>query len=96
MHKGRKVGIIAHQKSSHLQSALLNNVLGIQPGTSGKDILDSGMQAIEKIYPEVEQIKKEKVWKSHFWKMVSVLTNKDDIRLQSGHFSCRLYQSLQN
>ena len=30
---GKKAGIIAHQKTSHLQNALFNNVLGLTPGT---------------------------------------------------------------
>ena len=37
--EGKKVAIIMHQKASHLQTALFNNVLGLQPGTLGKDIL---------------------------------------------------------
>jgi len=33
---GKRIGIITHQKSSHLQNALFNNVLGLQPGTMSK------------------------------------------------------------
>ncbi|WP_282017164.1 FAD-dependent oxidoreductase [Salegentibacter mishustinae] len=57
----KKVGIIMHQKASHLSSALLNNALGIVPGTSGKQILEEGVLHLEEQYPEVEQIGKEKV-----------------------------------
>lgn len=76
---GRKAGIILHQKASHLQSALFNNVLGIKPGTSGKDILESGRKQLEKRYPEVEQIKKEKVLEITFLEDgFRVVTNKDE------------------
>jgi thioredoxin reductase len=57
----KKVGIIIHQKASHLSSALLNNALGIVPGTSGKQILEEGVLHLEQQYPEIEQIGKEKV-----------------------------------
>ncbi|WP_397363798.1 FAD-dependent oxidoreductase [Olleya sp. R77988] len=59
--EGKKVAIIAHQKTSHLQNALFNNVLGLQPGTLGQDILDNGKQQLAKLYPEVIQIENEKV-----------------------------------
>ena len=57
----KKVGIIMHQKASHLSSALLNNALGVVPGTSGKQILEEGVLHLEEQYPEIEQIGKEKV-----------------------------------
>ena len=57
----KKVGIILHQKTSHLQNALFNNVLGLDPGTLGKDILKQGPEQLKSRYPEVEQIEKEKV-----------------------------------
>ncbi|WP_299524600.1 FAD-dependent oxidoreductase [Winogradskyella sp.] len=59
--KDKKIGIVTHQKTSHLQSALFNNVLGLQPGTLGKDILESGKQQLNNLYPHVVQIEKEKV-----------------------------------
>jgi thioredoxin reductase len=59
--EGRKVAIITHQKSSHLQNALFNNVLGLMPGTLGKDILIEGVQQLTELYPEVLQIENEKV-----------------------------------
>ena len=58
---GKKIGIIAHQKTSHLQNALFNNVLGIAPKTLGKDILSKGKQQLFDLYPHVFQIEKEKV-----------------------------------
>jgi len=57
----KKVGLITHQKASHLNSALLNNALGVVPGTSGKQILEEGVLHLEEQYPEVEQISREKV-----------------------------------
>lgn len=59
--ENKKVGIIMHQKASHLESALFNNVLGLKPGTKGKDILASGPRQLADLYPKVVQISKEKV-----------------------------------
>lgn len=50
-----------HQKTSHLQTALFNNVLGLPPGTTGTSILESGKAQLSNLYPHVEQIEKEKV-----------------------------------
>lgn len=57
----KKIGIIMHQRASHLQSALFNNVLGLKPGTLGTDILESGKSQLKELYPHVLQIEKEKV-----------------------------------
>ena len=57
----KKIGIITHQKTSHLQNALFNNVLGFPPETTGKSILVSGKQQLKELYPQVVQIEKEKV-----------------------------------
>lgn len=59
--ENKKAGIILHQKSSHLQSALLNNALGPVKGTKGMDILKQGKLQLAELYPEVVQITKEKV-----------------------------------
>ncbi|KJD31748.1 pyridine nucleotide-disulfide oxidoreductase [Tamlana nanhaiensis] len=59
--KNKKVAIIAHQKTSHLQTALFNNVLGLAPGTTGASILEDGKSQLSELYPEIEQIDKEKV-----------------------------------
>ncbi|NOR28796.1 MAG: NAD(P)/FAD-dependent oxidoreductase [Lutibacter sp.] len=59
--KNKKVGIITHQKSSALQNALLNNVLGFEKGTQGGEILAKGLDQLTNLYPEVIQIEKEKV-----------------------------------
>ncbi|MFI1744527.1 FAD-dependent oxidoreductase [Thalassobellus sediminis] len=57
----KRVGIITHQKTSHLQTALFNNVLGLEPGTTGASILENGKKQLTSLYPHVEQIDKEKV-----------------------------------
>lgn len=57
----KTVAIVTHQKSSHLQDALFNNVLGLTPGTLGKSILENGKKQLSSLYPHVDQIDKEKV-----------------------------------
>ena len=57
----KKIGIIMHQRSSALDRALFNNVLGLEPGTTGRELLDGGRKQLESIYPHVAQIEKEKV-----------------------------------
>ncbi|MBT8257645.1 MAG: NAD(P)-binding domain-containing protein [Bacteroidia bacterium] len=57
----KSIGIIAHQKTSHLNSALFNNVLGLKPGTTGKSVLESGKEQLRSLYPHIEQIDNEKV-----------------------------------
>ena len=59
--KDKKAGLIAHQKASHLQKALFNNVLGLTPGTLGEDILEKGLNQLSDLYPELIQIENEKV-----------------------------------
>ena len=57
----KKVGVIMHQRSSHLQNALFNNVLGLPSGTLGTDVLTAGKNQLTKNYPNVSQIEGEKV-----------------------------------
>ena len=59
--KNKRIGIITHQKTSHLQTALFNNVLGLNPGTTGASILKQGRKQLAALYPHVDQIEKEKV-----------------------------------
>jgi len=61
--KDKKIGIIAHQRTSHLHDALLNNVLGVPSGTTGKSVLQNGKAKLASQYPHVVQIDKEKVFK---------------------------------
>jgi len=56
----KQIGIVMHQKTSHLQTALFNNVLGLTPGTNGADILNSGAAQLKDLYSHVQQIEKEK------------------------------------
>jgi len=59
--QGKTIGIIMHQKASHLQEALFNNVLGLKPGTTGQSILEEGEKHLSQLYPHIVQIKAEKV-----------------------------------
>lgn len=74
----KNIGIIMHQRASHLENALFNNVLGLPPRTLGKDTLMQGKEQLSTLYPEIHQIEKEKVISIHeiegFFK---VLTNKN-------------------
>ena len=57
----KKVGVILHQRSSHLQNALFNNVLGLPSGTLGTDVLTAGKKQLTRNYPNITQIEGEKV-----------------------------------
>lgn len=57
----KHIGLIAHQRTSHLQTAIFNNVLGLTPGTLGSDILLKGKAQLKALYPHVDQIENEKV-----------------------------------
>jgi thioredoxin reductase len=73
----KKIGVIMHQKTSHLQSALFNNVLGLPPQTLGSDILVEGKQQLSSLYPAVSQIENEKVISIYsFNESYKIVTNK--------------------
>lgn len=77
----KKVAIITHQKASHLQNALFNNVLGLKPGALGKEVLIDGKQQLADLYPEVIQIEKEKVQSiSKTSETFLVTTNKNEYK----------------
>ena len=79
--KDKTIGIITHQKTSHLQNALFNNVLGLQPGILGRDILESGKQQLKNLYPHIIQIEKEKVMAlERVPQGFKVITNKNEYR----------------
>ncbi|UMB59830.1 FAD-dependent oxidoreductase [Lutibacter sp. A80] len=59
--EGKKIGIITHQKTSALNNAELNNVLGFDKGTKGGAILKKGLLQLAEDFPHIEQIEKEKV-----------------------------------
>lgn len=77
----KKVGIFTHQKTSHLQTALFNNVLGLSPKTTGKAILKSGLQQLSELYPHIEQIKNEKVLEiKYLSEGFKIITNKNEYK----------------
>jgi heterodisulfide reductase subunit A-like polyferredoxin len=57
----KQIGIIAHQKASSLQNALFNNAYGIAPGTLGRNLLNSSLEHLQNLYPQILQIVGEKV-----------------------------------
>jgi thioredoxin reductase len=59
----KKIGIIAHQKTSSLQEALINNAYGIAHGKLGADLLAESKQHLSETYPHIIQIQDEKVLK---------------------------------
>lgn len=59
----KKIGIIAHQKSSSLQKAIFNNAYGITPGKLGSDLLKESLTHLSEMYPHIIQIEGEKVLK---------------------------------
>ena len=59
----KTIGVIAHQKNSNLQEAVLNNVYGISPGKLGVDLLLESIQHLSETYPHITQISNEKVLK---------------------------------
>lgn len=76
--KDKYIGIITHQKTSHLQTALFNNVLGLAPGTTGESILLQGKNQLATLYPHIEHIEKEKVLElSKSGAIFNVRTNKN-------------------
>ncbi|RPD96633.1 NAD(P)/FAD-dependent oxidoreductase [Aureibaculum marinum] len=75
--KDKKIGIVLHQKSSHLQDALFNNVLGLAAGTTGRSILEQGKNQLATLYPHVNQIEGEKVLEvKHLEGGFKVVTNR--------------------
>jgi hypothetical protein len=74
----KKIGIIAHQKTSSLQEAIINNAYGIAPGTLGTDLLSESKKHLSHTYPHITQIPDEKVLKiSGEFPEFIVITNKN-------------------
>jgi thioredoxin reductase len=74
----KTIGIFTHQKNSALQTAELNNVLGIKKGTKGSAILSEGIDQLSVNYPHVVQIKNEKVNEIiNETDKITVITNKN-------------------
>ena len=57
----RKIGLIAHQKTSSLQNAVFNNAYGIAPGKLGSELLEESLSHLSESYPHITQIENEKV-----------------------------------
>ena len=74
--KDKNIGIITHQRASHLQEALFNNVLGLSPKTTGKSILKQGKEQLEELYPHINQIDQEKVLSINYLNSkIKIVTN---------------------
>lgn len=77
----KKVGIIMHQRASHLQNALFNNVLGLAPETLGSDVLAEGKKLLSTNYEKVTQIEREKVTSVNYCdNFYHVKTNKNEYK----------------
>lgn len=57
----KRIGLIAHQKASSLQTAIFNNAYGIPAGKLGSELLTESLEHLSQTYPHVEQIIGEKV-----------------------------------
>ncbi|MBT8394316.1 MAG: FAD-dependent oxidoreductase [Bacteroidia bacterium] len=80
----KTIGIILHQKASAFQTGLFNNVLGINPGTTGVEILSNGKQQLSDMYPHVDQIENEKVISViHKENFIAVTSNKNSYKTKT-------------
>ncbi|PZR19308.1 MAG: pyridine nucleotide-disulfide oxidoreductase [Flavobacterium psychrophilum] len=59
--EGKKAGIFTHQKSTSLQDAIFNNAYGIPAGTLGSALMETSLEQLATLYPEMEQFANEKV-----------------------------------
>jgi thioredoxin reductase len=58
--RDKKIALLFHQKNSQLQSALLNNALGIAPGTTGAKLMETGKEQLIALYPHITLLEGEK------------------------------------
>lgn len=80
----KKIGIIAHQKTSALQEALINNAYGIPAGKLGADLLSESIEHLRETYPHITQIADEKVLKIEGESPeFTVITNKNSYKTKS-------------
>lgn len=80
----KKIGIIAHQKTSNLQEALFNNAYGIPAGKLGSELLTESVQHLHELYPHVAQIEGEKVLKiTGEYPKFTVTTNKNSYQTKT-------------
>jgi len=90
----KKIGIVVHQKSSALNEAILNNVLGLKKGTRGDQVLADGRNQLSDLYPHVIQIDNEKVTKIEGeFPNFTVITNKNSYLARCRRF-CRMEKSV--
>lgn len=81
--ENKRIAIIMHQRASHLQTAVFNNVLGLKPGTTGKSILENGKQQLQSLYAHINQIENEKVTAiSNLTEGFKVETNKNTYKIK--------------
>lgn len=59
--EGKKAGILTHQKATSLENAVFNNAYGIPAGTLGSTLMETTLEQLATLYPEMEQIPNEKV-----------------------------------
>lgn len=56
----KKIGMIAYQKTADLNGAVLNNLLGVDKGTKGKDLMAKTWEQIN-TFPSIQQLAQEAV-----------------------------------
>jgi alkyl hydroperoxide reductase subunit AhpF len=82
--ENKKIGIVTHQKSSALNEAILNNVLGLKKGTRGDQVLADGLIQLSELYPHVIQIQNEKMTKIEGeFPNFTVVTNKNSYQAKA-------------
>jgi alkyl hydroperoxide reductase subunit AhpF len=82
--ENKKIGIVTHQKSSALNEAILNNVLGLKKGTRGDQVLADGLNQLSELYPHVIQIQNEKMTKIEGeFPNFTVVTNKNSYQAKA-------------
>ncbi|OWP85086.1 pyridine nucleotide-disulfide oxidoreductase [Flavobacterium davisii] len=81
--KGKRIGILTHQKASSLQDAVFYNAYGIPAGTLGADLLLESLEQLRDTYKHIVQIEDEKVLKVlSIENYLEVVTNKNIFRAQ--------------
>jgi len=80
----KKIGIIAHQKTSALQEALFNNAYGITSGKLGSELLTESLEQLQGLYPHINLIEDEKVIKIEgLYPNFNVITNKKSYKTKN-------------
>ena len=80
----KKIGIIAHQKTSSLQEAIFYNAYGVPSGKLGSELLTESIEHLHELYPHVTQIEGEKVIKiTGEFPNFTVTTNKESFQTKS-------------